>query len=255
MTPVYGKVRSLKTGAFQQYVLSPDYAVCKLPDSIPFEQAITLCLGPATIAITFFHYFKIPRPVAWEKPELTPDSPVMFVNGGATAVGHAGIQFARMLGYKVITTSSPKNFDMLFKIGANEIFDYHDPDWVAKVKEAAGKPIHLILDAVTSVQTIPLCYQIVTPPGKIALLNFVKKDAPPKDVNVYPVWAGMFFEPAYFELFTWWLNFLVASTEQGHFVTMEPLIFGHSIADVPKLLEFHGSGQVSAVKPIILLDQ
>jgi len=257
MCPAFGKVRNLRTGAFQQYVLYNEVTAVKIPDSISFEKAVTLLLGPATATIIFFHYFKLPRPASSERQPAGPESPVIFINGGSSSVGHASIQIARMLGYKIITTASPKNFDLLRKIGANELFDYHDPDWIAKVKEAAGsKPIHLVIDSITSAITIPLCYQIVTPPGKLALLNFIKKDAPPKDISVFPVWTGLFFEAAYYPLLTWWLNFLVEAVESGNFVALEPFVFGHSIADVPKLLEYHfESGHVSAVKPIILLDQ
>jgi NADPH:quinone reductase-like Zn-dependent oxidoreductase len=38
-------------------------------------------------------------------------------------------------GLKVVTTASPKNFDLLKSLGADAVFDYNDKDTPKKIKE------------------------------------------------------------------------------------------------------------------------
>jgi NADPH:quinone reductase-like Zn-dependent oxidoreductase len=42
----------------------------------------------------------------------------------------------------VVSTASPKNFDLVKSLGADAVFDYRDSDVVKKIKDWAGdKPI------------------------------------------------------------------------------------------------------------------
>ena len=41
-------------------------------------------------------------------------------------MGLFGIQFAKMSGFRVVTTCSAKNFDLVKSYGADEAYDYHD---------------------------------------------------------------------------------------------------------------------------------
>lgn len=49
----------------------------------------------------------------------------ILIYGGSTATGLLGIQFARLSGLAVLTTSSPHNFDLLRSLGARWTFDYN----------------------------------------------------------------------------------------------------------------------------------
>lgn len=42
-----------------------------------------------------------------------------------------------MYGFNIITTCSPRNFDLVKKLGATHVFDYNDSDVVDKIKEVA----------------------------------------------------------------------------------------------------------------------
>ncbi len=58
--------------------------------------------------------------------EVKEDSPELLVWSGSTTVGQWAIQLGRVAGYKVITTASPKNHDLLKKLGATDMYDYKD---------------------------------------------------------------------------------------------------------------------------------
>lgn len=74
-----------------------------------------------------------------------PDSPLanpvpILIYGGSTATGILGIQFAKLSGLIVITTSSPRNFDYLKSLGADTVYDYHkDTETLAQEIKAATK--------------------------------------------------------------------------------------------------------------------
>lgn len=48
-------------------------------------------------------------------------------SGAAQRVGCSAIQFAVAVGYQVVTTASPKNFDLVRSLGASHAFDYRSP--------------------------------------------------------------------------------------------------------------------------------
>jgi hypothetical protein len=45
------------------------------------------------------------------------------------------IKVASLLGYRVVTTASPHNFELVKSLGASAVFDYKDPDVSMKIQE------------------------------------------------------------------------------------------------------------------------
>lgn len=48
------------------------------------------------------------------------------------------MQLARLSGFRVFVTASPAAHGLMRKLGADEVFDYRDPDVVDAIKKAAG---------------------------------------------------------------------------------------------------------------------
>ncbi|TVY85435.1 Protein TOXD [Lachnellula suecica] len=76
------------------------------------------------------------------------DGEWLLIYGGSTATGTLGIQFAKLAGYKVITTCSPKNNDLVRSLGADEVFDYKDPECAAKIRKLTGDKLKYAWDTV-----------------------------------------------------------------------------------------------------------
>ena len=71
---------------------------------------------------------ELPLPSAAGPPAApTSSSPYILIYGGSTATGIFGIQFARLSGYRVLATASPRNAAYLRSLGAEEVYDYHRP--------------------------------------------------------------------------------------------------------------------------------
>lgn len=53
-------------------------------------------------------------------------------------------------GLTVITTTSPKNFDLVRSYGADEVFDYHDPECGKKIRQRTNNSIRYVLDCIST---------------------------------------------------------------------------------------------------------
>lgn len=81
----------------------------------------------------------------------------LLIYGGSTATGSLGIQFAKLAGYKVITTCSPRNNDFVKSRGADEVFDYNDPQCGAKIRELTDNKLRYAWDTISLEDSAKVC--------------------------------------------------------------------------------------------------
>jgi len=127
-------------GAFQAYTVVLARMAAPIPRTLPYERASVLPLALSTAACGLFQRDQL----ALHYPSATPKAigTTLLVWGGSTSVGSNAIQLAVAAGYEVITTSSPRNFDYVTKLGASQVFDYNSATVVADVIAALkGKTI------------------------------------------------------------------------------------------------------------------
>jgi NADPH:quinone reductase-like Zn-dependent oxidoreductase len=122
-------------GAFQLYTVVPDFMAAPIPDSISYEAASVLPLGISTAACGLYQKDHLALGFPTE-PAAPSTGKALLVWGGASSVGLTAVQLARASGYDVIAVASPKNFDLLKKLGASQVFDYHDADIVPQLVAA-----------------------------------------------------------------------------------------------------------------------
>ena len=118
-------------GAFQQYCLLFDNVVTKLPSETSFEQAAVLPMAVATAGVGIFMCMGAPR-----GPSFTKQEGIFLITGASSSVGAAAVQIARILGFTVFATASPKHDDSIKKLGASQVFDYKDPHMAENIIDA-----------------------------------------------------------------------------------------------------------------------
>jgi NADPH2:quinone reductase len=99
-------------GTAAEYIVLPQAQAVRLPDAISFEAGA--CLG-------------IPALTAWHAIDIagTSSGTTLLIAGGAGAVSHYAIQFAKARGANVITTvSSPEKAKIAREAGADHTIDY-----------------------------------------------------------------------------------------------------------------------------------
>lgn len=136
-----------ENGAFQLYTAVPANVAARIPESLSFEQAAVVPLGLSTAAAGLFQsgFMKL------ELPRVDPVSTgkTLLVWGGASSVGLNAIQLAVAAGYEVVTTASPRNFDLVRSLGASAVVDYHSETVVDELVAALqGKEIAGVYDAI-----------------------------------------------------------------------------------------------------------
>ncbi|KAF2164377.1 hypothetical protein M409DRAFT_37069 [Zasmidium cellare ATCC 36951] len=144
-----GKEKKNNENAFQQFTVLQSHMATEIPEGMAFEEAAVIPLGLSTAACGLFQ----------EKPCLGlryPTEPrgkatgqTVLVWGGSSSVGANGIQLAVAAGYEVVATASPKNFEVVKKLGASQVLDYNastiEDGLVAAFK---GKQLAGVLDCI-----------------------------------------------------------------------------------------------------------
>ncbi|SCZ90503.1 BZ3500_MvSof-1268-A1-R1_Chr1-3g02029 [Microbotryum saponariae] len=160
-----------------EYLKTEATLVWKVPDSVDAEEAAALGgIAPHTAFQALNLRLGIPQP---SKPISTSES--LLVWGGSTSVGLYAVQLAALAGYRVVATSSPKNFDLVKKYGASAVFDYADDATPSKIQHEFPE-LALALDTISERGTTLKTAQSFKNKGHIVVL------LPPSDEGLdnYP---------------------------------------------------------------------
>jgi NADPH2:quinone reductase len=121
-------------GTAAECVVLPEVQAVKLPDAVSFEAGA--CLG-------------IPALTAWHAIDIagTKSGMTMLIAGGAGAVAHYAIQFAKARGAFVLTTvSSPEKAKLALEAGADVAIDRKTEDVGARVMELTKTGVDAVIE-------------------------------------------------------------------------------------------------------------
>lgn len=93
-----------------------------ISDYMSFEEAATLGCGVVTIAQGLYQKLGLALPEVDDGNQKS--GKWILIYGGSSATGTLAIQFAKLSGYKVVTTCSPRNFALARSLGADVVLDY-----------------------------------------------------------------------------------------------------------------------------------
>lgn len=159
-------------GAFAEYIVAKGDLQMKIPDNLSFQEAATLGVGIVTVGQGLYQSLKLALPT-----EPIKDNTPILIYGGSTATGTLAIQFAKLSGYKVLTTCSPHNFDLVTSLGADAVFDYKDPESAAEIRKATGNNLKLVFDCIALESSAKFCEAAIsTEGGEYSSLLNVKVD-------------------------------------------------------------------------------
>ena len=123
-------------GVAGEYVKVPARNVFKKPDGLSFEQASAICITYTTMWHSLVTRGKVKA------------GDIVLIHGGASGVGTAGIQIAKLFGATVITTVGDDwKIGKVKQIGADFVINYNKEDFVEKVKEITnGNLCNIVVD-------------------------------------------------------------------------------------------------------------
>jgi len=149
-----------ESAAFQLYTVAPETVVARIPDDMPFPNAVVLPLALTTASWALFEpvFLGIDAPSTSSLAPAEYRKKVLLVWGGSSSVGSCAIQLASAAGLSIFATASSENFDYVKELGASQVFDYNDPEVVTNMIEAArGKKVVGAYDPIASDATTMAC--------------------------------------------------------------------------------------------------
>ena len=147
-------------GTFAEFIVVKGDLQYKIPDNVSFEEAATLGLGVTTAALGLYQSLGLALPT---QPIQEP-VPIL-IYGGSTATGTLAIQLAKLSGYEVLTTCSPRNFDQVKSIGADNVFDYNDPSSADTIRQLTGDSLTLAFDTISLESSAKYCDRALSSKG------------------------------------------------------------------------------------------
>lgn len=114
---VFARPETTRFGTYADYTIVDTNLLAPLPESIAFTEAAAVPLAGLTALQALFDHGSLK---AGEK---------VLIHAGAGGVGTYAIQLAKNAGAYVITTASPRNHELVKKLGADEVIDYHTTDF------------------------------------------------------------------------------------------------------------------------------
>lgn len=166
-----GNSSQKEDGAFAEKIVVKSGAQLRLPESYSFEEASTFGVSVMTCGQGLYQEMGLNWP-----SNPTQSKETILIYGGSSAMGTMGIQLAALSGYSVISTCSPRNFDMVKAMGATEVFDYKDPESIEKIKKLNVK---LAWDTIALESSAAFCAKVLAQGGAYGkILDVEMKDRP-----------------------------------------------------------------------------
>src|SRR3954463_3650061 len=113
-------------GTWAERLVAPAALVSRKPDAVSWETAAAFPV-PALTADQ-----------ALSEVVPAPSGESVLVHGAGGVTGGLVVQLAVMRGATVVATAGPGSAARVRGYGAAAVFDYHDPAWPARVREASG---------------------------------------------------------------------------------------------------------------------
>ena len=151
-------------GTAAEYISLPSEQAVLMPDKMSFETGACLGIPGLTAAYCTLGDGRL-------------KDKMVFISGGAGAVGHNCVQLAKWSGAKVIATGSESGFDHISNAGADHVLDYRDPNLVERVLELSPNGVDRAIE-VEFGENVNLLHQITKANGSISLFGGAKNMNP-----------------------------------------------------------------------------
>ena len=147
-------------GGYSTRVSVPENQVFRLPPDMSFPEA-------AAIPVNYFTaYLATVRMGNLQRGER------FLVHNAGGGVGVAAIQLGRQAGAKVYGTASAWKHERLRELGADELIDYRQTDWVSELTSRTnGGGAHLIIDPIGG-KNIKRDLRVLAPLGRVIGFGF-----------------------------------------------------------------------------------
>lgn len=155
-TPVFAYCRKeiLRDGAYAEYICLDAKNVVEKSEKLSFAEAAVIPLSALT---------------AWQSlydSANLKSKEIILIHAGAGGVGGYAIQLAKLAGAHVVTTCSQSNEEYVKQLGADEVIDYTQENFVDTLKHTHPKGVDVVFDTVGG-DTLKMSYLVAKPGGRL----------------------------------------------------------------------------------------
>ena len=163
---------TLPWGGYASLALAAESVTVRMPDSMSFEH------GAAFGIVYQTSYAGLVDRAALQAGET------LLVHAAAGGVGLAAVQIGRALGARVLATAgSAQKLEVAKAHGAEEAYDYSNPDWVERVQRATnGRGADVVYDPVGG-DVFDLSTKCIAFGGRLLVVGFASGRIPTIQVN------------------------------------------------------------------------
>ncbi|KAM5343773.1 hypothetical protein ACJ41O_012310 [Fusarium nematophilum] len=148
-------------GAFAEYLKADADMVWRVPDNVSDTDATTYGVSAVTAMLDLNIRHGLPFV---DGTSQAPRDETIFIYAGATSAGLYHIQIAKAAGCTVVTTASPRSFDLVKKYGADAVYDYRSPTVAADIVKDHPK-ITKAVDCFSEGNSTSICADVLKPKG------------------------------------------------------------------------------------------
>ncbi|OBT61003.1 hypothetical protein VE03_09723 [Pseudogymnoascus sp. 23342-1-I1] len=166
----------LDRGSFAEYLKIPGDLAWKLPTTVSDEEGSTYGVSAVTAMLALNTRLAVP----WidESIERGRQASSILIYAGSTAAGLYAIQLAKLAGLHVITTASPRSFELVRQYGADAVFDYRLPTSIDEITTAYPN-IDKAMDCFSEGKSTEFCAKVMSKNGGkvVTLLDTGKRSS------------------------------------------------------------------------------
>ncbi|KAJ7628925.1 chaperonin 10-like protein [Roridomyces roridus] len=245
-------------GAFAEYVAVDAALLIPIPNTMSFEHAAQLGVACFTTCQALYQTLHLPAPLAPSSEQ--PGEPILIWSG-TSATGQYAVQFAKLGGLRVLSTASPRHFDLVRALGADAVFDYADSYSPRRICAEAGGKLRYAVDCISEGMTLTqVSMSLGKEGGTIATLlpyESRRRDAPVETIFVlaYSMFGKAVEFPFeypqnadHYENGKVYAKLIAELLDRGALKPVPMRLYPHGLASVKEGLEDMKDGKVHAEK-------
>ncbi|KAJ5788784.1 hypothetical protein N7457_003774 [Penicillium paradoxum] len=146
------------SGAYCEYIRTEPGLTFHVPKGMDLLDAPSLSgTAIATLGVALFWSLQLPGTL--QAPAAKAED--VLVYGGSSTIGLLAIQMVKLCGHRVITTCSPRNFELVKSFGADVVFDYNSPTCGEDIRTITKNTLRYVLDPFAEAKTLRTCYTAI----------------------------------------------------------------------------------------------
>ncbi|KAH0594572.1 hypothetical protein MHUMG1_07405 [Metarhizium humberi] len=243
-----------KSGAWQQYAIGLEEYLVRLAPETSLEVGSGVIANLATVVSALTIHMGLSKPPVAGRSE--PNGKRIFVYGGSSAVGGLAVKYASDAGYHVVTTSSPRNRELVEQRKAAHIIDHTQPREDLVMEILAHGPYDGVFDSIGSSEATQLMGELLRDTGGLFFATGPTPEDNALPTNVQKKWAGysdiLVSEAANKGLRDWYLrSYLPAALKSGQVWPNPAVKVEGGLGSVQRALDLMFDGKVTGSKLVV----